>query len=425
MSYLKQLEKGAPLVFEEAKAAFSSYIPLLLELKDTEQDLVWHAEGDVEVHTRMVLESLEEAIADGHYPLLSQKELYHLRLATVFHDVAKPLTTRTRVRDGREQVIAPKHAERGANYLVYRLLSMGVAHEDVYAITALVRHHHDPKFLILKDKPLGEYQRLARRASTQLLYALEVADLKGRICEDREDQLELIELFRLECEDRGVWTSLFKHKLLIRHVLKSLEGMEIHKVEKVLREGIWAFEQGLIYTPEEVVSRSFSLLERHCNVVFTFGPAGSGKSTWLEKQYPGYEVIALDAIREEITGKAQDQSKNGEVLQVARERYQQCLRDERDVVWDATNLREDFRSPITALARDYKAHVTQVLFHVEPSEILRRNKSRSRSVPDTILERQFHSLEWPDVDEAHRTLIVDSTGNVRYDSRSGMMNSFK
>lgn len=417
MSYLKRLQEGRPLVFDDAKAAFSSYVPLLNELEGTEQDPVWHAEGNVEIHTRMVLERLEDSISNGHYPHLTTQDLYRLRLATLFHDVAKPLTTRTRVRDGREQVIAPKHAERGADYLAYRLLSMGVAHEDVYPVLSLVRHHHDPKFLVLKDKPLGDYQALARRADVRMLYALEVADLKGRTCDDLDDQLEIIDLFRLECEDRGVWMPQLRHQTFTEHVLRAFEGTDPNKTEKVLREGIWALEKGLIYTPEEAVSRSFTLLERHCNVVFTFGPAGSGKSTWLEKHYPSYEVISLDSIRQELTGKASDQSQNGRVLQVARERYQQCLRDEKDVIWDATNLREDFRSPITALARDYKAHVTQVIFHVEPDEIRRRNKSRARTVPGSVMDRQFDSLQWPDLDEAHRTLIVDAEGLVRYDSR--------
>jgi len=418
MSYLKKLEEGAPLIFDEAKEEFSSHLPLLNELASTEQDVVWHAEGNVEIHTRMVLESLEESIAQGKYPYLTDKDLFHLRLATLLHDVAKPLTTRTRVRDGREQVIAPKHAERGAYYIAYRLLALGVRHEDVYPIMGLVRHHHNPKFLVLKDKPLGSYQALARRADVRMLHALEVADLQGRICGDLEDQLEIIELFRLECEDSDVWDRPhLAHREFSAHVLQSLEGTDSNKVEKVLREGIWALERGVIYTPEEAVSRSFSLLERHCNVVFTFGLAGSGKSTWIAEHYPNHEVISLDTIRKEVTGKASDQSQNSKVLEIARERYQQCLRDERDVVWDATNLRADFRSPITALARDYKAHVTQVIFHLDPAEAFRRNRSRDRSVPDSVLDKQLSYLEWPDLDEAHRTLIVDEKGEVRFDSR--------
>jgi predicted kinase len=60
----------------------------------------------------------------------------------------------------------------------------------------------------------------------------------------------------------------------------------------------------------------------------------------------GYIRISTDDIRLEITGNAEDQSKNAEVFSIARNRVNSALSENKSVVVDATNLnpkdRKDF-----------------------------------------------------------------------------------
>ena len=420
--YLRDIEAGAPLSFDEALAALAEPLDLLAELERTPQDPGWHAEGDVATHTAMVLEELEAALARGEHEALGPRARFRVRLAALLHDVAKPLVTTTRIIEGRERVVAPGHARRGASYLSYRLLELGLAPQDLLAVLGLVRHHHDPKHLILRDRPRGAYLRLARQAPARQLHALELADMRGRRCADRCEQIEFIELFGLGAQEAGTWGAPRGAPAdFVAHVVEALRerGLSPDRIERALMEGLWALEDGVIYTPEEACARAWGLEERFCRLVLTFGPSGSGKSSWVAEHLPGHEVIALDELRAEITGSADDQSQNGRVLAAARERLREALRAERDVVWDATSLRDDFRAPLTRLGRDYLAHVTLLVFHTPRQVCHERNRARQRSVPAEVFARQFEVLQWPGDREAHRVLVLDEAGQIAHDSRTG------
>ena len=56
------------------------------------QDPIHHAEGDVWIHTRMVLETL---LAMPGYKALGELDRRAVHIACLMHDIAKPATTRT------------------------------------------------------------------------------------------------------------------------------------------------------------------------------------------------------------------------------------------------------------------------------------------------------------------------------------------
>lgn len=64
---------------------------LLFELENTEQDAEWHSEGNVFVHTQMVIDETYNIFEKN---LLSVEEKYILLMAAIFHDIAKPLVTK-------------------------------------------------------------------------------------------------------------------------------------------------------------------------------------------------------------------------------------------------------------------------------------------------------------------------------------------
>ncbi len=78
----------------------------LQKMHNCEQDVVWHAEGNVFIHTKMVVENLTQ-IAD--YQILENKDKEILLLSALLHDVAKPQTTF--IENGR--IVSPKHAKIG------------------------------------------------------------------------------------------------------------------------------------------------------------------------------------------------------------------------------------------------------------------------------------------------------------------------
>ena len=75
--------------------------------------------------------------------------------------------------------------------------------DEILSILGLVRHHHDPKKLVLRSAGRNRYARLARAVNHRMLYLLEQCDLRGRTCSDLESQLEILELFRREMYGRS------------------------------------------------------------------------------------------------------------------------------------------------------------------------------------------------------------------------------
>jgi predicted kinase len=79
------------------------------------------------------------------------------------------------------------------------------------------------------------------------------------------------------------------------------------------------------------------------------------------------------------------------------------------VVWDATNLRKDFRSILHDLGKDYHAFTTLLVFHQKVGEILSGNKKRNASVASDIIKEQINHMEWVALDEAHKVVFVNRT----------------
>lgn len=415
----------APIQFDEAVEHLGQTLPLLFELAATPQDPVWHAEGDVATHTRMVCEELEEAILAGRAACgVDPYWRAVTRLSALLHDIAKPLTTREDITPERTRIIAPHHAHRGASYIACRLLDAGCPNQLALDALELVRLHHDPKRLVLHNAEPAAYLALARQIPLAALYDLEMADMRGRRCEDRQEQLDLIELFKLMAQSAGAWhiEEVERwHDAFCAHIREDLgaRNMEEARIERAIHEGLEAHARQEIFTPHEAVARELASGDRFCQVVLAVGLSGSGKS----KNLLSYQndtnretvILSLDALREEMARDVTDQSKNREVVGRARELLREALRAQKNVLFDATSLLRDHRAPILSLATDYHAHTTLMLMHTSPESCHRRNAARERKVPPHILDKQLDALSWPVPGEAHVMHVFDEEGErLRY-----------
>ncbi|HKP47692.1 MAG TPA: HD domain-containing protein [Pyrinomonadaceae bacterium] len=154
--------------------------PEIKNLIGVEQDPLWHPEGDVFVHTRLVLDRARELIDDLPYP-----KQVTVMLAALAHDFGKPATTefidgRLRSRGHEEAGIAP------TEQFLDRLNLHTLAGYDVRSqVIALVRDHLKPGEFYKKRDEVGDgaFRRLARRCELDLLYRVAKADSLGRNAE--------------------------------------------------------------------------------------------------------------------------------------------------------------------------------------------------------------------------------------------------
>ena len=151
--------------------------PELAALVDCPQEPEWHPEGDVWVHTLLVIDRARELIDD-----LERPQQIALMLGAVCHDFGKPATTAWR--DGRirsfnheEEGVAPAHA------FLDRLNVHSVEGYDVRQQTiGLVAHHLKPGMWhkVRDEVGDGAFRRLARKVDLELLARLAKADCLGR-----------------------------------------------------------------------------------------------------------------------------------------------------------------------------------------------------------------------------------------------------
>ncbi|MBK7705323.1 MAG: HD domain-containing protein [Acidobacteria bacterium] len=161
-------------LFYELRIA-EKLFPELVSLVGVPQEPDWHPEGDVDIHTLMVVDEARRLIAD-----LSYAEKVAVMLGAVCHDFGKPLTTE--FRDGRIRSLA--HDEAGVEPTLTFLDRLGIHTLDGFdvrqQIVQLVRFHLTPGMFFKNPPGDGAFRRLARKVDLDLLYRVAKADSLGR-----------------------------------------------------------------------------------------------------------------------------------------------------------------------------------------------------------------------------------------------------
>lgn len=410
-AWLAQLAEDATPSFDECVAQLGADLPLLLRFKETPQDAQWHAEGHVHIHTGMVLEELYQLLqTEAQY--IQGAERQALILGACLHDIAKPMCTKIYEKEGRLRIGSSGHEDKGRSYLAPKLMKWQLDFSVVWTVLNLVGEHQMPRQLILRQRNQAAFLSLARQSNMQLLYWLERADIQGRFCEDQAMDLLILEEFRALCQCYGVW-DCSDPLGVIRPALAELSpGAQDYVRSYALAE----LASGKITQAEEALSTTYAHREHYAHLIITCGLSGSGKSTWLQTHYPEYERISLDELREQWNGNRASQEHSGEIRQQAKEQLKVALRAKRGVIWDATNLRKDFRSLVADLGRDYHALVTLVVFVLSETALRNNNRARDHVVPDAVVDRQLDSYQFPTVDEAHQFWVVGAKGDVLWQS---------
>ena len=153
--------------------------PELKSLVGVPQEPEWHPEGDVDVHTLMVVDEARKLIDELDYP-----RQVAVMLGALAHDFGKPPTTE--FIDGRTR--SRGHDEAGVEPTISFLDTLGIhtlhGFDVREQIVQLVRYHLKPgEFYKAESKnPVGDgaFRRLARKVEPDLLYRVAKADSLGR-----------------------------------------------------------------------------------------------------------------------------------------------------------------------------------------------------------------------------------------------------
>jgi tRNA nucleotidyltransferase (CCA-adding enzyme) len=151
--------------------------PELKALVGCPQEPEWHPEGDVWVHTLLVIDEARGRIAD-----LDRPKQLTIMLGAVCHDLGKPPTTafvdgRIRSIDHEQAGVAPTTA------LLTRLNVQTIGGYDVARqVIGIVAHHLKPHAFSKSTTPVGDgaFRRLAEKVDLELLTRVAMSDCHGR-----------------------------------------------------------------------------------------------------------------------------------------------------------------------------------------------------------------------------------------------------
>lgn len=331
-----------------------------MALYDCPQSPIYHGEGNVGIHTEMVVEALLQL---PEYSDLSEEEKALLLAACIFHDVAKPVCTITE--DGR--IKSPRHAKVGEKMTREILWEEDFVTREL--ICSLVRLHGLPLWCLEKENPWSAVIASSLRVPNKLLYIFAKADVLGRICSDRNELLERIEYFKFFCLENNCFEKAYSFEN---------DHSRFHY-----------FLNNEKYPASLYDDTQFEL-------VLMSGLPGSGKDTYVKDM--DRPVISLDNIRQALKVSHGDKKGQGRVVQYALEQAKKFSASQQSFIWNSTNLSADIRAKLIRKLSVYKPAVKIVYVETSLENIYARRKE---IIPRHKLDKMIHLLDMPQWTEVH------------------------
>lgn len=364
--------------FPEAGSATSwtglaqAYPAFVSELANTPQDAIFHAEGDVWTHTKMVVDALTGGDWYGQLSLDDQQTVW---LGALLHDLGKPATT---VHEDNGRITSKGHSLRGAQDARVWLWREGIPFAQRETICRLIQFHQEPFYTMRKDDYAHRIRRTSRMVRADLLATMTRADAEGRRCEPmtlQQEAVEGVDLYRLGCEELGVWGA-------------AAFSADAYTWQKFLNS-------------PDTVDPAYSIQrpKRGSQVIVLSGLPGMGKNTWIERHAKGLPVVSYDDTRFAMA--CGHGERVGEVVHAVWEQAKTLLRKGEPFVWNATHIVGSLRKKALDLCWNYDAEVRLVYLETTtPQQWRKQNRSREQSVPEAALDSLLHRWEPPSFSEA-------------------------
>ena len=325
----------------------------------------------------MVIEALTTL---EEWRLLPAEERTLLFASALLHDVGKPACTQI---DEMGKITSKGHARKG-EHIARRILWSG---DELPAplpllpretIAGLVRLHGLPLQFLDKSDPERAVIAASQSIRMDHVALLAEADVHGRICEDKAELLARVTLFREFCQE-----------------------LRCYRTPRSFATPYSRF----VYFQNTTGDPNYNAYDTTTfEIILLSGLPGAGKDTWLQENIPQRPVISLDSIRKELH--ISPEETQGKVVQLAKERARQFMRQQQSFVWNATNITRLMRQQLVDLFISYGARIRIVYIDAPLAIIFKRNRTRQDYVPEHVIDKLIDKLEPPDPTEAHEVTWI-------------------
>lgn len=379
---------------------YEDEIPEFKLLHDCEQSPEHHAEGNVLIHCNMAGQTVLQLMEAEN---INEKDKVLLYIATILHDIGKPCTSV--FNEKKNKITAYGHDDAGvpiANEFLKKYFPE-FQYKQREVVCRLIEQHMHPRMWI-KDGTASviKFKMLSLAVNTKLLYVLSQADTLGRIAKDMKLSMHLLELFKQNCQDIGVWDKPYRVPLAthLDNASYSLARWNIlmHNAAEDLD------------TYDEAQATMIQPPKKNFQLMLLIGAPGSGKSTirehWIA-QSPDIKVISMDDRRKELTGSIEDQSRNNEIFGWQQKELRKAMEARQNTIVDATNTSRKLRKILWDIGRENGALCSAIYFDLSLDTLLERNSKRERHVPDDVVRRFYKTMQSVAPWEADMIRVID------------------
>lgn len=135
-------------------------------------------------------------------------------------------------------------------------------------------------------------------------------------------------------------------------------------------------------------------------IYMMIGVPGAGKTTYLDNKvrrlsfdFPSFDIISSDDIREELNGSAASQDNGRLVWSIFKDRLTKSTADM--IFLDATFARRKDRTNMLKFIKESIPceEVAAIYFDVDILTAKERNQNRSRQVPEEVIDSMYSRLQ--------------------------------
>ena len=143
------------------------------------------------------------------------------------------------------------------------------------------------------------------------------------------------------------------------------------------------------------------------------GIPASGKTSLAEQiaNSEGAEIVSSDNIRKELYGNENIQGDSNEVFKTVENRIINGLKNNKNMIYDATNINYKRRMEFLQKIRKLKIEKIAIMVATPYEQCLIRNSQRERQVPEEVIKRMYFNFYVPQYFEGWDDIQIKYTNN--------------